>query len=54
MSKKINQTLSTLTLLRKKRQKIKEKIKVDRTYVEPQEFQSKKPKKINKFFSFLG
>ena len=41
-----------LNSIKEKETENKEKIKVDRTYVEPQEFQSKNPKKINKFFRF--
>ena len=42
-----------LNSIKEKETENKEKIKVDRTYVEPQEFQSKKPKKDKQVFSFL-
>ncbi len=48
--KKINQTRSILTLLKTSKRRTKIKINVDRTYVEPQEFQSKEPKKDNQVF----
>lgn len=50
MSKKNQSNSKYLNSIKEKETENKEKIKVDRTYVEPQEFQSKKPKKINKFF----
>ncbi len=57
MSKKIELLLqNTLILLRKRKRSQKRRIKVipkidvDRTYIEPQQFQSKKPKKDDQVF----
>ena len=50
--KKINQTRSILTLLKTSKEKNQDKINVDRTYVEPQEFQSKEPKRQSSLFRF--
>ena len=50
MSKRTTLLQNTLILLRKRKRSQKEnksnpKIDVDRTYIEPQQFQSKKPKR---------
>ncbi len=55
MSKRITLLQNTLILLRKrkrsqKKNKSNPKIDVDRTYIEPQQFQSKKPKKDDQVF----
>lgn len=50
MSKKNQSNSKYLNSIKEKETENKEKIKVDRTYVEPQEFQSKKPKKDKQVF----
>lgn len=54
MSKKEKTTSKYLNSIEYKEHKKNKKIEVDRTYIEPQEFQSKKPKKRIKYFLFLG
>ncbi|MDU1500216.1 MAG: hypothetical protein E6890_12575, partial [Staphylococcus epidermidis] len=50
MSKKEKTTSKYLNSIEDKEHKKNKKIEVDRTYIEPQEFQSKKPKKKNQVF----
>ena len=50
MSKKEKTTSKYLNSIEDKEHKKNKKIEVDRTYIEPQEFQSKKPKKKNQIF----
>ena len=50
MSKKEKTTSKYLNSIEYKEHKKNKKIEVDRTYIEPQEFQSKKPKKKNQVF----
>ena len=52
MSKENKSNSKYLNSIKDEQEKNQDKINVDRTYVEPQEFQSKEPKKTIKSFSF--
>ena len=53
MSKENKSNSKYLNSIKDEQEKNQDKINVDRTYVEPQEFQSKEPKD-NQVFSFHG
>ena len=50
MSKENKSNSKYLNSIKDEQEKNQDKINVDRTYVEPQEFQSKEPKKDNQVF----
>ena len=54
MSKENKSNSKYLNSIKDEQEKNQDKINVDRTYVEPQEFQSKEPKRQSSLFSFHG